>query len=110
MLSFLKLPLACVLSAIAMAASAADTDQAREEMQKALNAQTMATPFNAGDIKKAEAYSEEAKKQGVVPPAQPPSYWGNGWTCNNLISYQYYYYNDYRNCIYYHHYYGRYWR
>ncbi len=94
-----------------LAASAhADDDKAREEMQKQLNQQVMSSAFNAGDIKKAEAYAEEAKKSGIPPVVQPPTYWAPGWTCANLTSYRHYYYNDYRNCVYYHHYYGRYWR
>lgn len=94
------------------AALAGDDDAAREEMQRKLNAEVMATPFNPGDIKKAEAWAEDAKKQGVAPQPQPPSYWQPGWTCASLIGYRAYYYSysDYRNCVYYHRYYGRYWR
>jgi hypothetical protein len=94
----------------AAAIAADDAEKAREEMQRQLNQQVMSAPFNAGDIKKAESYAEEAKKQGVVPVPQPPRYWAPGWTCANLTGYAYYNYGDYRNCIYYHHYYGRYWR
>jgi hypothetical protein len=94
---------------LAGTAKAADIDNAREEMQRKLNEQVINTPFNPGDIKKAEVYAETAKKEGVVPVARPPAYWLPGWTCGNLIAYQYYYYGDYRNCIYYHYYYGRYW-
>jgi hypothetical protein len=84
--------------------------QTREEMQKALNAQVMASPFDPGDVKKAEAYAEEAKKQNIQPVATPPAYWVPGWTCGNMIGYGGYLYGDYRACVYYHHYYGRYWR
>lgn len=91
-------------------AHAGGDDKARADMQRKLNESVMSSAFNAGDIKKAEAYAEEAKKANVQPVAQAPNYWAPGWTCSNLTSYQYYYYNDYRNCIYYHHYYGRYWR
>lgn len=88
----------------------AAADQAREDAQRALNATVMAAPFNPGDIRKAEAYAQQAKKEGVVPVPQPPAYWVPGWTCANLTGYAGYVYGDYRNCIYYHHYYGRYWR
>jgi hypothetical protein len=92
-------------------ANADDTkDQAQAEMQRALNQQVMAAPFNAGDVKKARAYAEESKKQGVVPVVQAPAYWVPGWSCANLTVYRYYNYGDYQNCVYYHHYYGRYWR
>ncbi len=82
----------------------------REAMQRKLNEAVMAAPFDPGDVNKAEAYAEQAKKQNVQPVAQPPTYWAPGWTCANLTTYAYYNYGDYRNCIYYHHYYGRYWR
>jgi hypothetical protein len=104
-----KVALAAAL--IPLAAFAGESaDKAREDMQRALNEQVMATPFNPGDIRKAQAWAEEAKKQNVAPVAQPPSYWQPGWTCGHLTGYAGYYYGDYRNCIYYHHYYGRYWR
>ena len=99
-----------LLCASFAAAAGDDKDQSKEEMQRALNQQVMAAPFNPGDVKKAQAYAEEAKKQNVVPVEQPPAYWAQGWTCGNPIGYRYYAYGDYQNCIYYHHYYGRYWR
>ena len=104
------LTLAAVLSAASgLACAADDADKAREEMQKSLNAQVMNSPFNAGDMKKAEAWAEEAKKKGVTPVPKPPAYWQPGWSCANLTTYAYYNYGDYRNCVYYHHYYRRYW-
>ena len=94
-----------------LAAHAADDGAAeRARMQRALNEQVMSAPFNAGDIKKAEDYAEQAKKQGVLPVPRPPAYWAPGWTCSSLPAYVGYVYTDYRNCIYYHRYYGRYWR
>jgi hypothetical protein len=91
-------------------ALAQDGSDSREDMQRALNKEVMAAPFNPGDIKRAQAYAEEAKKLNVQPVAQPPSYWVPGWTCANMISYSGYFYGDYQSCVYYHHYYGRYWR
>jgi hypothetical protein len=99
-----------VLMGFLQVAHAADNDAAREEMQRKLNAETMATPFNPGDIKKATAYAEEAKRQNVVPVSQAPSYWMQGWTCASMSGYAYYNYTAYRDCVYYHHYHGRYWR
>jgi hypothetical protein len=92
-------------------ATADDADNAqRAELQRQLNQQVMAAPFNPGDIQKAEAYAEQARKSNLVPVMQVPSYWSPGWTCGNMTSYRYYNYGDYRNCVYYHHHYGRYWR
>jgi hypothetical protein len=99
-----------VLNFLAGSAAAQDTQKSREDMQRDLNAAVMATPFNPGDIKKAQAYAEEAKKQNVQPVAQPPAYWVPGWTCANMIHYAAYNYADYRGCVYHYHYYGRYWR
>lgn len=80
-----------------------------EEMQRRLNAEVMASEFDAGDIKKAEAYADEAQKRGEKPVTQAPSYWQPGWTCSHLTRYRYYNYYHYRNCIYHHRYYGYYW-
>ena len=99
-----------VLLGVPAIALADDDDKAREEMQRKLNNEVMASPFNAGDVKKAQAYAEEAKKQNVAPVEQPPNYWVPGWTCANMTLYPYYQYGAYRNCVYYHYYYGRYWR
>ncbi len=82
----------CALAAwLCTAAVAADdggttakTDQAREDMQRALNQQVMAAPFNPGDVKKAQGYAEQAKKEGVLPVPQAPGYWQPGWTCGSL--------------------------
>jgi hypothetical protein len=104
------LPAVCALWMISQATSAAANDAAREEMQRALNAETMASPFNPGDVNRALAFAQDAKRRNVVPVQQPPSYWMPGWTCASMTGYAHYDYSAYRNCVYYHHYYGRYWR
>lgn len=86
----------------------ADED-ARAAMQRALNAEVLAAPFDPGDVDKAKAYAEKAIKKDTKPVATPPSYWQPGWTCGHLTRYHYYRYSQYRDCIYYHRYYGRYW-
>lgn len=98
--------LVLVLCALSLPAGA---ESEMEAMQKRLNAEALASPFNAGDIKKADAYAEDALKKKVEPVAIAPSYWQPGWSCGHLTSYRYYNYYDYRNCVYYHRYYGRYW-
>jgi hypothetical protein len=80
-----------------------------EAMQRQLNAEVLSSPFNAGDIRKAEAYAAEALKNQLQPVAVAPSYWRPGWSCGHLTRYRHYNYYDYRNCVYYHRYYGRYW-
>ena len=101
--------LAALLAPLAQAGDEA-ADKAREEAQRALNERVLAAPFNPGDVKKAQDWATEAKRNHVPPVAQPPAYWQPGWTCASLIGYAGYYYGDYRNCIYYHAYYGSYWR
>lgn len=103
-------PLFVALPLAALAAPDVRTAVDKEQMQQALNREVMATPFNPGDIKRAQAYAEEARRQSLPPVEQPPAYWVPGWTCANLIVYPAYSYGDYRGCIYYHHVYGRYWR
>lgn len=103
-----RIVLAC-LAAACGAAGAQTPDQTREEMQKQLNQQVMNSPFNAGDVKKAENYAEDALRKGIQPVGTPPQYWQPGWTCANLTGYAYYNYADYQNCVYYHRYYHRYW-
>lgn len=97
------------LLALCIASTPALGETDMEAMQRQLNAETMNSPFNPGDIRKAEAYAEEAMKKNVPPVATPPSYWQPGWNCGYLSRYQYYNYHDYRNCVYHHRYYGRYW-
>lgn len=98
-----------ILALVLLTSTAVLANPTAEEMQRKLNEEVMASPFNPGDIKKAEAYAEEAKKNGMQPVAVAPSYWQPGWTCGQVAGYRYYNYYDYRNCIYYHRYYGRYW-
>ena len=101
-----------LLVAFCCAASAQpppDADAERAERQRALNAEALASPFNAGDIKNAQAYAEDALKKGIVPVGQPPRYWQPGWDCGALTRYRYYSYSDYRDCVYHYRYYGRYW-
>lgn len=101
------LPGALVLVVSASAAMA--DDDARAAMQRALNAEVLAAPFDPGDVNKAKAYADAAIKKDIKPVVVAPTYWRPGWTCGHLTRYRYYRYRDYRNCVYHHRYYGRYW-
>jgi hypothetical protein len=103
------LGLLALLCAAAPALAADPPAPSKEEMQRQLNQQVLNSPFNAGDIDKAQAYAEDAYRRRILPPPHPPAYWVPGWTCNNLTTYSYYSYGDYQNCVYYHYYYHRYW-
>lgn len=78
------------------------------EMQRQLNAEVMAQPFDPGDIAKVDAYIKESMAKGIKPAGKAPSYWQPGYTCDYIRRYRYRY-NSYRNCLYHHRYYGRYW-
>ncbi|MBI5719221.1 MAG: hypothetical protein HZC37_16260 [Burkholderiales bacterium] len=104
-----RLPILTMLLSLAAHATD-DADRAREEAQRALNEHVIAQPFNPGDVRKAQAYAEQAKKEGVKPVAVAPTHWQPGWSCSNLTVHPAYAYADYRNCVYYFHVYGRYWR
>lgn len=78
------------------------------EMQKQLNAEVMAQPFDAADAAKVDAYIKEAMKNNIKPQGKAPSYWQPGYTCDYIRQYRYRY-RAYRNCMYHYRYYGRYW-
>ncbi len=99
-----------VLSAlVGLSLAPAAQAESMEEMQRRLNAEVMSSEFDAGDIKKAEAYATAAQQRGEKPVTQAPPYWQPGWTCAHLTRYRYYSYYHYRNCVYHHRYYGYYW-
>lgn len=74
-------------------------------MQKQLNAETMARPFNAGDAKKIDADIDAALAKGLKPPTQPSPNWRQGYTCRDLWRYSR---AEYYNCRWYYRYHGRY--
>lgn len=76
------------------------------EMQRQLNADVMAQPFDPADVARVDAYIEQAMKDNLKPETQRPDWWQPGYTCRDAYRYGY---RHYRNCRYYHRYYGRYW-
>jgi hypothetical protein len=95
---------------IAMASlmSWANEDDEMAEMQRQLNAEVMAQPFDPADVAKVDSYIKNAIAKGIKPEGKAPSYWQPGYTCDYIRRYHYRY-NSYRNCLYHHRYYGRYW-
>ena len=88
------------------AVTLASEEEDMAEMQRQLNADVMAQPFDADDAARIDAYVRDAMKKDLKPPAAPPVYWQSGWSCADI---RYRSYRDYRNCIYYQRYYGRIW-
>ena len=105
-----------LLMVVAMAFAAAGTalaetpEEAKKremaEMQKMLNAEVMAKPFNLEEMSKIDAYIAESMKKNLVPQpykgttARP---WRRGMTCAHLRGYY-----ARRDCRYYYRYHGRY--
>ena len=75
------------------------------EMQKQLNAETMNKPFLAEQPEKVDAYIKEAMKKDLKPPEYEGTHWRRGYTCRDLLRYNW---REYRNCRYYDRYHGRY--
>ncbi|MAF83538.1 MAG: hypothetical protein CL797_05485 [Chromatiales bacterium] len=76
------------------------------EMQRQLNADVMAQPFDAADVARVDAYIEQAMKDDLKPVTKAPDYWRPGYTCRDMRRYTY---RAYRDCRYHYRYYGRYW-
>ena len=90
-------------------ASHAQQDSTEDEqlarMQAQLNANVMAQPFLAEKPKEVDAYIKGMLEKKVKPPEYVGSHWRSGYTCRDLLRYNW---TQYRNCRYYHRYHGRY--
>lgn len=102
-------PLLLCLISVYTGPALADKESDMAEIQRQLNAEVMAQPFDPGDPAKVDAYVREAMKKDLKPRTTAPDYWQPGWSCNHLTRYRHYRYTDYRDCVYHHRYYGRYW-
>jgi hypothetical protein len=90
-------------SSHALQDSAEDEELAR--MQAQLNAEVMSRPFLAEKPKEVDAYIKSMLEKKVKPPEYVGSHWRTGYTCRDLLRYNW---TQYRNCRYYHRYHGRY--
>ena len=84
----------------------ADEAEDMAEMQRQLNADIMAQPFDPSDVARVDAYIEQAMKDDLKPVTKAPDFWQPGYTCRDAYRYGY---THYRNCRYHYRYYGRYW-
>jgi len=80
-------------------------DEKLAQMQQQLNAEVMSKPFLAERPEEVDAYIKSMLEKNVKPSEYSGSYWRPGYTCRNLLRYDW---TEYRNCRYYHRYYGRY--
>jgi len=77
------------------------------EMQKQMNQEVMKKPFLAEQPAKVDAYIKESMKNNVEAPEYTGTYWRRGYTCRDLLRYNW---REYRNCRYYYRRHGRYYR
>ena len=99
-------PIILGLIGFSMAASAqSDEDEELARMQAELNKEVMSRPFLAEKPEEVNAYIESMLKKNVKPPEYSGTHWRPGYTCRDLLRYNW---REYRNCRYYYRYHGRY--
>lgn len=91
------------LSAPSQSQSSDDDEMAR--MQAQLNAEVMNKPFLAERPEEVDAYIKGMLEKGEKPAEYQGTNWRPGYTCRDLLRYNW---REYRNCRYYYRYYGRY--
>ncbi|MFC4282405.1 hypothetical protein [Thalassotalea piscium] len=73
--------------------------------QAQMNAEVLSKPFLAEKPEEVDAYIKSMLEKKVKPPEYQGTYWRPGYTCRDLLRYNW---TQYRNCKYYYRYYGRY--
>ena len=100
--------IAISLATIAFSSTASQDSSEDEElarMQAQLNGEVMSKPFLAEKPKEVDAYIKSMLEKKVKPPEYIGTHWRTGYTCRDLLRYNW---TQYRNCRYYHRYHGRY--
>ena len=90
-------------SAMSQQDESEDDELAR--MQAQLNANVMSKPFLAEKPEEVDAYIKGMLEKNVKPQEYNGTNWRPGYTCRDLLRYNW---TEYRNCRYYYRYYGRY--
>jgi len=85
--------------------SATEEDDALAKAQAQMNAEVLSKPFLAERPKEVDAYIKSMLEKKVKPPEYHGNYWRRGYTCRDLLRYNW---TQYRNCQYYYRYHGRY--
>lgn len=75
------------------------------KMQAQLNQEVMSKPFLAEKPEEVDAYIKSMLQQNIKPEEYKGTHWRTGYTCRDLLRYNW---REYRNCRYYYRYYGRY--
>jgi hypothetical protein len=93
----------------ALGSSASAQEETEEEalarMQAQMNAEVLSKPFLAERPKEVNSYIDGMLKNNVKPPEYQGTHWRRGYTCRDLLRYNW---TQYRNCRYYYRYHGRY--
>lgn len=87
------------------ASSQSSEEDELARMQAQLNAEVMSKPFLAEKPEEVDAYIKSMLEKNVKPPEYTGTNWRPGYTCRDLLRYNW---REYRNCRYYYRYYGRY--
>lgn len=96
----------CLLIALTLPVLADESeDDALAKAQAQMNAEVLSKPFLAEKPKEVDAYIKSMLEKKAVPSEYQGSYWRTGYTCRDLLRYNW---QQYRNCRYYHRYHGRY--
>ena len=74
-------------------------------MDKFYCSQLKIVKFLAEKPKEVDAYIKSMLEKKVKPPEYTGTHWRAGYTCRDLLRYNW---TQYRNCRYYHRYHGRY--
>ena len=98
--------IACSLTFL-ISANANEEDDALAKAQAQMNAEVLSKPFLAEQPKEVDSYIKSMLAKKVKPPEYSGSYWRRGYTCRDLLRYNW---TQYRNCRYYYRYHGRYYR
>jgi len=93
----------CALNTNAQQTKSEKNELAR--MQAQLNAEVMSRPFLAEKPEEVDAYIKSMLEKNIKPEEYKGTYWRNGYTCRDLLRYNW---TQYRNCRYYYRYHGRY--
>lgn len=100
-----KVTYSVLFISLTISAFASEEDDALAKAQAQMNAEVLSKPFLAERPKEVDSYIKSMLEKNVKPPEYSGSYWRPGYTCRDLLRYNW---TQYRNCRYYHRYHGRY--
>lgn len=94
----------CFVSQVVYSMQDSEEDELAK-MQAQLNQEVMSKPFLAEKPEEVDAYIKSMLEKNVKPSEYNGQNWKPGYTCRDLLRYNW---TEYRNCRYYYRYYGRY--